>query len=165
MGVTRSDGTTKGWHAKILRRFQEGQQFFDAYPMARIDGIIDRLGRARYLSTIDLTKGYWQVPLSEESKKKTAFTKPAGLYEFTTMLFGLHGPPVTFQRMMDRILQGTEEFAAALMDDIITFSETWDENLEYVREVLGRLRKAGLTARPSKCSLGMDEVVYLGYVV
>ena len=66
---------------------------------------------------------------------------------------------------MDRILQGTEEFAAALMDDIIIFSETCDEHLEHVRKVLERLRKAGLTARPSKCSFGMDEVVYLGYVV
>ena len=56
------------------------------------------------------------------------------------MPFGLHGAPATFQRMMDRILQGTEEFAAALMDDIIIFSETWDEHLEHVREVLERLR-------------------------
>ena len=81
------------------------------------------------------------------------------------MPFRLHGAPATFHRMMDRILQGTEEFAAALMDDIIMFSETWDEHLEHVREVLERLRNAGLTARPSKCSLGMDKVVYLGYVV
>ena len=52
-----------------------------------------------------------------------------------------------------------------LMDDIVIFSETWDEHLEHVREVSERLRKSGLTARPSKCSFGMDEVVYLGYVV
>ena len=82
---------------------------FNAYPMARIDDIIDRLGRARYLSTIDLTRGYWQVPLSEESRKKTAFTTPTGLYEFTTMPFGLHGAAATFQRMMDRIIVNREE--------------------------------------------------------
>ena len=63
---------------------------------------------------------------------------------------------------MDRILQGTGEFAAALMDDIIIFSETWDEHLEHVREVLEHLRKAGLTARPSKCSFGIE---IMGYVV
>ena len=51
------------------------------------------------------------------------------------------------------------------MDDIVIFSETWDEHLEHVREVSERLRKSGLTAGPSKCSFGMDEVVYLGYVV
>ena len=51
------------------------------------------------------------------------------------------------------------------MDDIIIFSERWDEHLEQVREILRRLREAGLTARPSKCSFGMDEVVYLSYVV
>ena len=64
---------------------------FDAYPMARIDDIINRPGRATYLSTIDLTRDYWQVPLSQESREKTAFTTPAGLYEFTTMPFRLHG--------------------------------------------------------------------------
>ena len=100
MGITRSDGTKKRWD------------------------VIDRLGRARYLSTIDLTRGYWQVPLSEESKKKTVFTTPAGLYEFTTIPFGLHGAPAIFQKMKDRILQGTQQFAAVLMDDIIIFSET-----------------------------------------
>ena len=81
------------------------------------------------------------------------------------MPFRLHGAPATFRRMMNRILQGTGEFAAALMDDILIFNETWNKHLEHVREVLERLRKAGLTARPSKCSLGMDDVVYLGYVV
>lgn len=138
---------------------------FDAYPMARIDDIIDRLGTAKYVSTIDLTRGYWQVPLTEESRKKTAFITPNGLYEFTTMPFGLHGAPATFQRLMDCVLQGSEEFVAALLDDIIIFSQTWTEHLHHVREVLERLRKAGLTARPSKCHFGMEEVVYLGHVV
>ena len=96
---------------------------FDAYPMARIDDIIDRLGRARYLSTIDLTRGYWQVPLSEESRKKTAFTTPTGLYEFTTMPFGLHGAPATFQRMMDRIIVNREEGleAGGVSDNMLKF--------------------------------------------
>ena len=62
------------------------------------------------------------------------------------MPFRLHGAPATFRRMMNRILQGTGEFAAALMDDILIFNETWNKHLEHVREVLERLRKAGLTA-------------------
>lgn len=52
----------------------------DAYPMPRIDELIDRVGGATYISTFDLVKGYWQVPVAEEDKAKTAFSIPFGLY-------------------------------------------------------------------------------------
>ncbi len=77
---------------------------FDAYPMPRVDELLDRLGTARFYSTLDLTKGYWQIPLSPLSKEKTAFTTPFGLHQFVTLPFGLFGAPATFQRLMDRIL-------------------------------------------------------------
>ena len=81
----------------------------DAYPMPRIDELIDRLGSANYISTLDLTRGYWQVPVAQESQPKTAFTTPFGLFNFTVMPFGLHGAPATFQRMMDTLLRGAED--------------------------------------------------------
>ncbi|CAJ0960675.1 unnamed protein product [Ranitomeya imitator] len=46
---------------------------FDAYPMPRVDELIERLGPARYITTLDLTKGYWQIPMAQEAKEKTAF--------------------------------------------------------------------------------------------
>ncbi len=61
---------------------------FDAYPMPRVDELLDRLGAARFYSTLDLTKGYWQIPLSPLSKEKTAFTTPFGLHQFVTLPFG-----------------------------------------------------------------------------
>lgn len=76
----------------------------DSYPMPRIDDLIDRLGRAKYISTIDLTKGYWQVPLTEESKSKTTFATPYRLFQFNVMPFGLQGAPATFQRLMDEVI-------------------------------------------------------------
>ena len=81
------------------------------------------------------------------------------------MSFGLHGAPATSQKMVDGILRGSEEFTAALLDDIIVFSETWEQHLQHVREVLERLRKAGLTAKPSKCRFGMEVVEYLWHIV
>ena len=51
----------------------------DAYPMPRIDELIDRIGKAQYITTLDLSKGYWQVPMKEEDKAKTAFSTPNGL--------------------------------------------------------------------------------------
>ena len=73
----------------------------DCYPMPRVDELIDRLGTAKFISTLDLARGYWQVPMAAESRKKTAFVTAFGQFEFTVMPFGLHSAPSTFQRMMD----------------------------------------------------------------
>ena len=66
---------------------------FDAYPMPRVEDVLEEVGPAKYISTLDLVRGYWQVPMSEESKEKMAFTTPFGLYEFNVMPFGLHTAP------------------------------------------------------------------------
>lgn len=95
---------------------------FDAYPMPRIEELLDQIGQAEFISTLDLAKGYWQVPLDPEGKEKTAFITPRGLYQFTTMPFGLSGAPATFQRMMDNVLRGTEQFAGVYLDDIVIYS-------------------------------------------
>ena len=137
----------------------------DAYPMPRIDDLIDRLGQAQYISTLDLTKGYWQVPVNGPDQHKTAFTTPYGLYQFKRMPFGLKGAPATFQRLMDQVLRGLSGFAAAYLDDVIIFSSTWAEHLWHLEEVLNRLKEARLTAKPKKCQLGMRQCSYLGHVV
>ena len=77
---------------------------FDAYPMPRIEELIDTIGPVGVITTLDLAKGYWQIPMDEESKDKTAFTTPFGLYEFEVMPFGLHSAPATFQRMINHTL-------------------------------------------------------------
>lgn len=73
--------------------------------MPMVDELIERLGKARYLSTLDLTKGYWQILLTDSAKEKAACVIPDGLYQYKVMLFGLHGAPATFQRLIDRILK------------------------------------------------------------
>ena len=78
----------------------------DAYLMPRIDDI---LGQARYITTFDLAKGYWQIPVAED-RPKTPFITPRGLYQFKMMPFGLCGAPGTFQRMMDQVIKGCTSF-------------------------------------------------------
>ncbi|XP_061920399.1 uncharacterized protein LOC133661276 [Entelurus aequoreus] len=136
---------------------------FDAYPMPRVDELLDRLGTARFFTTLDLTKGYWQIPLSPESKEKTAFSTPEGLYQFVTLPFGLFGAPATFQRLMDRVLRPHAAYAAAYLDDVIIQGNNWAEHVQRVGAVLESLRRAGLTANPAKCAVGRREVQYLGY--
>ena len=137
----------------------------DAYPMPRIDDIIDRLGEAKYISTLDLTRGYWQVPVAPEDQCKTAFVTPFGLYQYKVMPFGLKGAPATFQRLMDKVINGLQEFSAAYLDDIVIFSNTWEAHTKHLRAVLQRLRMAGLTGKPSKCQFAQRECTYLGHVV
>lgn len=138
---------------------------FDAYPMPRVDELIERLGKAKYLTTLDLTKGYWQIPLSPESKEKTAFSTPRALYQYKMMPFGLHGAPATFQRLMDKVLRPHAEYASAYIDDIVIFSEDWDSHVAKLKAVLQSLREASLTANPEKCFIGLTEAKYLGYIV
>lgn len=78
---------------------------FDSYPMPWMDELLVCLSDAQYISTLDLTKGYWQIPLDLSSREKTAFATPTGLYQFSWMPFGHHGALATFQRLMDRVLQ------------------------------------------------------------
>ena len=96
--VKKKDGTLRFCvDYRCLNKLSQG----DAYPMPRIDELIDRLGKAKYISTLDLARGYWQVPMAEKDRHKTAFATPYGLYQFTVMLFRLQGAPATFQRIMD----------------------------------------------------------------
>ncbi|CAM5165450.1 unnamed protein product [Eretmochelys imbricata] len=94
----------------------------DTYPMPRPDELLDKLGGAQCLTTMDLTKGYWQVPLDADARLKSAFITPLGLYEFLTLPFGLNRAPATFQHLVDQLLRGMESFAMAYIGDICVFS-------------------------------------------
>ena len=111
----------------------------DAYPMPRVDDLLDQLGQARFVSMLDLTKRYWQVPVEKTAQAKTAFRTPFGLYQFRRMPYGLQGAPSTFQRMMDSLLVGMQDFAAAYLDDLVIFSRSWPEHLLHLRQVLQKL--------------------------
>ena len=141
------------------------QSHFDAYPMPRLEDLIECLGEARFITTLDLCKGYWQVPLAKQDRPYSAFRTPQGLFQFTVMPFGLQGAPATFQRLMDYVLEGTEAYAAAYLDDIVIYSASWREHLGHLSDVWQRIQKAGLTVHPKKCDFAKSEVRYLGHVL
>ncbi|CAM5131373.1 unnamed protein product [Natator depressus] len=138
---------------------------FNAYPMPRVDELLGRLGEAHFITTLDLSKGYWQIPLDYTSREKTALATPSGLYQFTRMPFGLHGAPATFQRLMDRLLRSRQAYVVAYLDDVVIYSCHWEDHLEHIAVVLRSLQQAGLTANPKKCCIGWQEAMYLGYII
>ena len=127
---------------------------------------LDTLRKAKYFSTLDLAAGYWQIAMDPATRDKSAFTTHCGLFEFLRMPFGLCNSPATFQRLMQTILLGLERKSCYVyLDDILVFSETWQEHLTHLQEVFDRLRQAGLTLKPTKCSFLRESVPFLGHVV
>ena len=98
----------------------------DAHPLPKIDDTLESLHGAQYFTTLDLKSGYWQVPIKEEDKEKTAFRTSSGqLYEFNQLPFGLCNAPATFSRLKDRTLAGLAwNICLYYLDDIIVFSAT-----------------------------------------
>ena len=139
----------------------------DAHPLPRIDDTLESLYGAQYFTTLDLKSGYWQVPITEEDKEKTAFRTSSGqLYEFNQLPFGLCNAPATFSRLMDRTLAGLAwNICLYYLDDIIVFSSTWAEHLQRLKAVFERLRRANLKLGAKKCTLAAREVSFLGYKV
>ena len=116
----------------------------DPYPLTHIEDLINDIGRAKYITTLDHTKVYYQVPMGEDSREKTAFVTPYGKYQFVTMPFGLVSAPSTFQRLMDHVLQGLHIFSTAYLDDILICSDTCKKHVQHLTELFGRHREAGL---------------------
>lgn len=138
----------------------------DSYPLPRMDECLDSLGEARFFSTLDCNAGYWQIPVAEEDRNKTAFTCHHGAYRCVRLPFGLSNAPATFQRAMDMILAGVKwQTCLIYLDDVIVFSKTAEQHLDHLAEVLDLLAAAGVTLKATKCHFFQKEVEYLGHVV
>lgn len=135
------------------------------YPIPNLEERVETVSKSNYISTLDLVRGYWQVPLTERASRYAAFVSPFGTYRPLMLSFGLKNAPYCFSSLMDRVLNGLSEFALPYLDDVAIFSNSWEEHIEHLRVVLNRLKEAGLTAKPAKCHLGCSEVSYLGHVV
>ena len=110
---------------------------------------------AQYFSALDFPSGYFQVSLDDESRPLTAFITQGGLYEFNVMPFGLCNTPSTFQRMMEATLRGLQWHQCLIyLDDVIVFSQTFDDHLRHLSLVFDRLRIVNLKSKPSKCKFG-----------
>lgn len=139
----------------------------DSYPLPYISRILSQLSESKYISTLDLKDAFWQIPLEESSKEKTAFTVPSrGLWQFKVMPFGLHNAAQTQSRLMDEVMgYDLEPNVHYYIDDLIITSSTFEKHMELLEEVARRLEKANLRISLDKSKFCVKEVPYLGYIL
>ena len=136
----------------------------DAYPLPLIDDILDRLNGCRYFSKMDAKSAYHCISVAEEDVQKTAFITPSGLYEYVRMPFGLKNAPATFQRAITNVFRSHGN-AVPYLDDILVFSQTWEEHVAHLRQALHLLREAHILLKSSKCFFGTTRTSYLGFII
>ncbi|XP_041564487.1 uncharacterized protein LOC121467232 [Drosophila elegans] len=155
------------WRMCVDYRLLNERTEKDAYPVPRMDFILNQLREAKFISTLDLKSGYWQIPMEGLSRQYTAFTVPGrGLFQWKVMPFGLTTAPATFQRALDTVIgPEMEPFAFAYLDDIVVIGRNKKEYLEKLREVFRRLQAANLKINAEKCNFFQTELKYLGHIV
>lgn len=136
----------------------------DTFPIPRLEDCIDQVGQVKYVTKVDLLKGYFQVPLTEHASEILAFVTHNRLYRFKVMPFGMKNAPATFQRLMNSVTQGLRN-TVTYSDDVVIFSETWEEYLGQIGELFEALKQAGLVVNLAKCEVGKGRVTYLGHQV
>ena len=116
-----------------------------------IDDLLDQLKREKYFSKINLKSGYHQVQIEPSDVWKNVFKAKEGHFEWLVMPFGLMNSPATFMRLIDNILRPfTNSFVVVYLDEILIFSQTWEEHLHHMRQVLQTLRQHKLCANLEK---------------
>ena len=138
---------------------------FEPQPMPKFDDILNKLGKAKYLTKIDLMKGYWQITLAEQATPLSAFVTPFGQYHFQVMPFGMINLGASFVPLMKKILKGKDEFSVSFIDDIIIFSDTWSGHFHHVKSILSELSHARLTAKASRCFFAFRQLEFLAHIV
>lgn len=133
----------------------------DSFPMPHMEDCVDRVGNAKFVTKLDLLKGYWQVPLSARASEISAFATPDVFLQYRVMPFGLRNSGATFQRLMSVVLSNMSN-CEAYLDDVVCYGDTWEDHLKTLRGVFERLKAANLTLNLAKCEFGCATVTYLG---
>ena len=133
------------------------------FPLPKIRELLSCLNKCKYFSSLDLHFGYYHISLTEEAKKKTAFVTADGKYQWNVVPFGLSTAVSTFQYLMSTVLTCLNNFAFTYLDNVLVFSETYDDHLHNLNIVFEKFQKAGLKIKLSKCQFFKSHLHYLGH--
>ena len=138
----------------------------DRFPLPIIDTVLSQLVGNMFFSCLDVTSGYWQVPISENSRPKTAFSTDKGHFEYNVVPFGLTNAPAVFSRIMGRIMAGlVGSILFNYLDDVIILGKDQKDHTNNIKIALERFRKANMKLKLSKCSFFQSSVSFLGHKI
>ena len=133
-------------------------------PLPQIEQLLDELGGAKIFSCLDITSGYFNVAIHQDSIPLTAVCTQSGLYEWLVMPMGCSGSPGWFQSIMARICDGLER-CRLYIDDVCTFSESGAQHVTDLERLFERLTKFNLKLAPKKAHVGAKETKFLGHEI
>ena len=136
------------------------------YPLPSIDDLFDQLKGASVFLKIDLRSRCHQLRIKDMDVHKMVFITRYGHYEFLVMPFGLTNAPMAFMDLMNHVFQPyVDQFVMVFIDDILVYSNDWENHDTHLQVVLETLRKERLYAKLSKCEFWLREVSFLGHLV
>ena len=138
----------------------------DKFPLPRIDSVLEALNGAKYFTSLDLKKGYYQIPIKKADRIKTAFNTDNNTYCYSRMAMGMCNAAATFQRMIQNVLQPVlGQGAQAFLDDVVVYSNSFEQHVKDIRKVFALLCDAGLKVSLKKCRFAQKSLKYLGHIV
>ena len=138
----------------------------DAYPQPTVEELLQRLGGHGWFTKLDLKSGYYQIPIQQSDKPKTAFITQDGLYQFEVLPMGLMNAPATFQRTMNNIIGYNRwNYVLVYLDDILIFSKSFQEHMKHLREIFTILNHHNFTLNLEKCSVAKQSIEFLSHTI
>ena len=132
------------------------------YPLPKIQDILERRKRYKYVTKLDLSMCFYTYVLDDESKMYCTISTPFGLYRYKRLPQGTNQSPDIAQEELEKTLSGIPG-VEAYIDDIAIFSEDWESHLATIEEVLRRLEMNGYSCNPRKCEWAVQETDFLGH--
>ena len=138
----------------------------DTFPLPRTDDILEQLKGASIFTTLDFKNSFHQIPLAKGSREYTAFRTISGSYQFQSVPQGLNISSAAFQRACNiAFSRQLGKFMYCYIDDIVIHSESFEEHLQHLEEVLKQIEMCGFKIGINKCQFAKDSVKYLGHIV
>ncbi len=136
------------------------------YPLPLVPAALEQLRTAKYFTKLDLRNVYNLIRIREGDEWKTAFSTTSGHYEYLVMPFGLVNSPSVFQAFVNDVFRDMlNRWVIVYIDDILIYSDSYEDHVKQVRSVLQHLLTHQLYAKIEKCEFHQTSVSFLRYVI
>jgi hypothetical protein len=163
--VLKGKDGSRGVRLTVDYRYVNRYTIADALGPPDMHSVMQRIGRARYISTFDGRSSYWTIRVKREHQWLTAFIYDSQLYEWSRVPFGLKNSGCSFVRMIQRVLHPIREFTESFVDDMAVFSDDFDQHLNNLERYLNVIKKSGLTLNLAKSNFAKPEVKFCGHFI